>query len=166
MIRVRANAPTIEAYVWEYPSLVPLGAADDLDDLLIKRGYVEFLEKTRLNELQPDQNIEFTAPGRYRDLLTHIELHRHYLNQHQGQEILYDEAVTRWYDDVYQPIIQAVRQAGILKQFPERTEADLYIWISRWQQALSQRYGTQISAEEATHNFANQQTKTKRTTHP
>ena len=56
------GALTIEAYVWEYPSLVPLSPDDDLNDLMIKRGYVEFLEMTRLNELRPDQYIEFTVP--------------------------------------------------------------------------------------------------------
>ena len=53
---------TIEAYVWEYPSLVPLSPDDDLNDLMIKRGYVEFLEMTRLNELRPDQYIKVPDP--------------------------------------------------------------------------------------------------------
>ena len=150
------NVPDIEAFVWEYPSLVPLSPDDDLDDLLIKRGYVAFLEKTRLNKLRPSQHIELTAPGRYRDLLEHIAVHRYYLSQEQGREFAADEAVTSWYDNVYLPIIHAIRKQGILKQFPRRTEADLYIWASCWQHELSKRYGKSISAEEAVDNFAEQ----------
>ncbi len=148
------NVPDIEAFVWEYPSLVPLSPGDDLDDLLIKRGYVEFLEKTRLNVLRPDQRIELTAPGRYRDMLEHIAVHRYFLGQEYDREIEAEEAVISWYDNVYQPIIRAIRKQEILKQFPGRTEADLYIWVSRWQQELSERYGKPIGAEEAVDEFA------------
>ena len=148
------SVPDIEAFIWEYPSLVPLSPDDDLDDLLIKQGYVSFLEKTRLNKLRPGQHIELTAPGRYRDLIEHIAVHRYYLSQEQGQEFAAEEAVTSWYDNVYSPIIHAIRKQGILKQFPGRTEADLYIWVSCWQHELSERYSKIVSAEEAVDDFA------------
>ena len=148
------DAADIEAFVWEYPSLVPLSPADDLDDLLIKQEYVTFLKKTGLNKLRPDQHIELTAPGRYRDLLEHIAIHRYYLGQELEREIATEEAVSSWYDNVYQPIIRAIHKQGILGQFPGRTEADLYIWISRWQYELSERYGKSISAEDAVDEFA------------
>ncbi len=148
------GASDIEAFVWKYPSLVPLSPADDLDDLLIKQGYVTFLEKTDLNKLRPDQHIELTAPGRYRDLLEHIAIHRYYLGQELEREIAAEEAVSSWYDNVYQSIIRAIHKQGILQQFPGRTEADLYIWISRWQYELSEQYGELISAEDAVDEFA------------
>ncbi|MCJ7622612.1 MAG: hypothetical protein MUO76_03845 [Anaerolineaceae bacterium] len=148
------GAPDIEAFVWEYPSLVRISPDDDLDDLLIKRGYVTFLEKTNINILRPDQCIELTAPGRYRDLLEHIAVHRYYLVLEHTREIDAEEAVTSWYDNVYQPIIDAIRKQEILKQFPGRSETDLYIWLSRWQHELSERYGKPISAEETVYDFA------------
>jgi len=148
------GALDIEAFVWEYPSLVPLSPDDDLDDLLIKRGYVAFLKETGLNKLRPDQHIELTAPGRYRDLLEHIAIHRYYLGQKLEREIAAEEAVSSWYDNVYQPIIRAIHKQGILQRFPGRTEADLYIWISRWQYELSEQYGELISAEDAVDEFA------------
>ena len=150
----RAQGVTdIEAFVWEYPSLVPLNPDDDLDDLLIKRGYVAFLEKTRLNTLRPDQRIEMTAPGRYRDLLEHIEVHRFFQNMERSLEISFEEAVCSWYDNVYMPIVRVIRKQSILSRFPGRTEADLYIWISRWKYELSERYGKPISAEKAVDDF-------------
>jgi hypothetical protein len=148
------GASDIEAFVWEYPSLVPLSPADDLDDLLIKQEYVTFLKKTGLNELRPDQHIELTAPGRYRDVLEHIAIHRYYLGQELEREFAAEEAVSSWYDNVYQPIIRAIHKQGILQRFPGRTEADLYIWISRWQYELSERYGEPVSAEDAVDEFA------------
>lgn len=155
------DVPDIEAFVWEYPSLVPLSPDDDLDDLLIKKGYVTFLEKTRLNKLRPSQHIELTAPGRYRDLLEHIAVHRYYLGQEEVREVTAEEAVTSWYDNVYQPIIRAIHKQEILKQFPERTEADLYIWVSRWQHELSQRYSKLISVEDTVVDFLEHEKKDK-----
>ena len=148
------GASDIEAFVWEYPSLVPLSPTDDLDDLLIKQGYVTFLKKTGLNTLRPNQHIELTAPGRYRDLLEHIAIHRYYLGLGLEREIAAEEAVSSWYDNVYQPIIRAIHKQDILQQFPGCTEADLYIWISRWQYELSERYGEPISAVVAVDEFA------------
>jgi len=115
---------------------------------------VSFLEKTRLNKLRPDQQIELTTPGRYRDLIEHIAVHRYYLGQQNDREFSAEEAVTSWYDNAYLPIIHAIRKHGILKQFPGRTEADLDIWISRWQHELSERYAKLVSAEEAVDDFA------------
>jgi len=150
------GAPSVEAYVWEYPTPVPLSPGDDLDDLLIKEEYVEFLETTRLHRLRPDQRLEFTALGRYRDLLEHIAVHRYYLGQELEREIPYPEAVTSWYDNVYQPIVHAINESGVLAYFPGRTKADLYIWISRWQHVLSERYGRSLTAREAVSDLSRQ----------
>jgi hypothetical protein len=134
------GAPAIKAFVWEYPSLVPFSSEDNLDDLHIKQGYVEFLEKSHLNELRPDQQIKLTAPGSYREMLAHIEVHRCHLELENDGEITPEEAVASWYDNIYQPIVRNIRTQGVLRQFPGRTEADLYIWISRWQYELSECY--------------------------
>ena len=46
------------------------------------------------------------------------------------REIAYDEAVASWYDRVYLPTVEAIRHADALRDFPHRTEADLYLWIT------------------------------------
>lgn len=148
------NVPDIEAFVWEFPSLVPLSPDDDLDDMLIKQGYLAFLLETGLKKLHPDRHIELTTPGRYRDLLEHIAVHRYYLGEKERREVTTEEAAASWYDNIYLPTINAIRKHAVLKQFPGRTETDLYIWISRWQHKLSERYGKLISAEEAVEDFA------------
>jgi hypothetical protein len=45
------------------------------------------------------------------------------------QEIPYLDAVASWYDRVYLPLVEGIRDAGILKEFPNRTESDLYLWL-------------------------------------
>jgi hypothetical protein len=38
--------------------------------------------------------------------------------------------VAHWYDHVYMPIINVIRETnGIFKEFPGKTEGDLYLWV-------------------------------------
>ncbi|MFQ6057330.1 MAG: hypothetical protein ACE5MB_00420 [Anaerolineae bacterium] len=150
------KAQTIEAHVWEYLTKVPLRPEDDLDDLLIKQEYVEFLNHTHLDTIRPEQQIEFTTPGRYRALEEHIAVHRYYLGLEQEREIPYEEAVASWYDNLYLPVVQAIREQGVLKEFPGRTEADLYVWIMDHLHYLREQYGPAVDAQIAATDFAEQ----------
>ncbi len=152
----RANGATdIDAYVTEFHSPVPLDADTDLDDLIVKQELAEFLERTRLATLRPDARIELTVPGGYRQLLEHIAVHRYFLEQERGQSVTWEEAVTHWYDEVYMPIVRAIRRHNLLARFPNRTEGDLYLWISRHQWELREHYGTYtVDADLAAADFA------------
>ena len=153
----RANGLThIEAYVTEIPVKVPIGPDVQPDELIIKAEYAEFLEKTRLDVLRPEARIEFTTPGRYRDLIEHIEVHRYYLALERGQEVSWEEAVTSWYDNLYRPVVEVIRRENVLKEFPGRTEADLYLWIMNHLHFLRERYGPAVDPELAATDFAHQ----------
>lgn len=130
------GSKTIEAYVIEYKTPVPVESQDALDDILLKMEHTEFFEQTHLDQLRPDQEIRFTEPGRYRLLLEHIIVHKYLRESACGCEISYDEAVTGWYDQVYLPIVRLIREREVLKQFPGRTEADLYAWLILHRAAL------------------------------
>jgi hypothetical protein len=148
------NAPSIEAFVWEYETGVPLGPETDLDDLLIKAEYVEFLERTGLDQNRLEQPIEFTAAGRYSELEYQIALYRYNLSQIDGEEFSFPQAAALWYDMLYTPIVQIIRDSNALHEFPGRTEADLYVWIFRYQRELSGQYGRQVPMSEAASDFA------------
>jgi len=135
------GSPTIEAYVTEYLTPVPVSAEDTLDDILIKAGEANFLQTTQLDKLRPDQNIRLTNPGRYRELLRHIADHKYFLEVEQQREVPYEEAVASWYDNVYMPLVREIRARDILRHFPGRTEADLYAWLVQHRAELERRYG-------------------------
>lgn len=143
----------IDAEVVAVESRVPLGPDLDAHDLEIKGEYAEFLRRTRLDELRPDQSIELTSAGGYRRLLEHIAVHRYFLGLEQQRFIAEDEAVQSWYDTVYLPLIKVIREQEILKEFPRRTEADLYLWIMDHLHFLRERQ-QEITAEEAAEHFA------------
>lgn len=148
------GARQIQAYVVEFETKVPLSPDDQPDDIIIKAEYANFLERTRLDELRPGADIRVTAPGRYRELETDIEAHRFLLGQQQDREIPWAEAVCHWYDNVYLPVISAIRRHGILHEFPGRTETDLYLWLIRHRAALEKRLGWHIDPSKAATDLA------------
>jgi len=144
----------IDAEVIEARTRVPVEADMDAEDLEIKGEYAEFLERTRLDELRPDQKIEFTIGGGYRRLLEHIAVHRYFMGLEQQRFIPEEEAVCDWYDNLYLPLVRIVREKGLLREFPGRTEADLYLWIMDHQHFLRERFGPEVETEEAAEHFA------------
>jgi hypothetical protein len=144
----------IEAHVTEIESLVPLTSETDVDDLIIKAEYAAFLKEMQLDESRPGQRIELTEPGRYRILLEHIEVHRYYLGLQWKREPTVAEAAASWYDTVYLPIVEAIHETGILKEFPDRTEADLYLWVAYHRERLKGRYGVMPPDQEVAATLA------------
>ena len=70
-----------------------------------------------------------------------IHVHQYYLGLDQQRDVSYEEAVASWYDNVFLPTIQPIRQQGLLAQFPGRTETDAYIWIIEHREALGEEVG-------------------------
>jgi hypothetical protein len=145
---------TIWARVVDVPIRVPLEANTSPDDLILKSGYAEFLEKTSLDRCHPEQCIELTRPGSYRELLQHIEVHQFYMGLRSRHYPSLAEAASDWYQQVYQPVVERIRTSGILQHFPGRTETDLYLWIGKNRARLQMRYATQREAAEAVEDFA------------
>lgn len=141
----------IEANVIELEIPVDLSPEDTLRDVILKGEYAAFLDETRLDALRPEhEEIVFTKAGRYDVLLDHIRTHQYFMGLNQKRHVTWEEAVADWYDKLYQPIVDEIRQNNIMKDFPGRTEADLYLWISDHRYYLSQAIGHDISPEEAT----------------
>lgn len=147
----------IQAYVTEVRTRVPLSPDTSPDDLIIKAEYAEFLETTQLDVLRPQADLTFTVPGQYPILLEHISVHRYYMGIDLNRPVTYPEAVEHWYDTIYLPIIQIIRQQDVLSYFPGRTEADLYLWLSEHRAALQDTLGWQINPETAATDLIDQQ---------
>jgi nucleotide-binding universal stress UspA family protein len=151
------KAKEVQAYVTEVKSRVPLSAEIRPEDLIISAEYVEFLSQTKLDELRPDIDLAATCPGQYCKLSEHIEVHRHYMGLEQQREIPYEEAVTHWYDTVYCPVIDIIRDLGILYDFPGRTETDLYLWIAKHRVDIEERLGWEIPYSAAAIDLVEQE---------
>ncbi len=113
----------------------------------------EFYAFTGLAEKRPQPIIEFSATGRYDEIIRHINGHKYYLNQGQEKEISFAKGMISWFDNVYMPLINVIGEEKILNYFPGRTDADLYVWIVRHWDALKKKYGEGFTLKEAAVNF-------------
>ena len=128
---------TIEAYVTEFQTPFKPSADADLDEILIKAEQVAFREKAGEANAEAASAMVFTCSGCYEDISEQIETYR------QQKQILQDkpsytfeQAFPDWREEVYDPAIEAIRENGLVSQFPDRTEADLFIWSWQNNQAI------------------------------
>ncbi len=131
---------TITADVCEFVTPIGLSAEADLDEVIAKSEYAEFLDKTRLDKLRPGQEIIFTTPGHYQELECLITMFQEALEETRGEVTSYEEALLLWYDMVYSPAVHEIKKSGVLARFPGRTEADLFIWMWKHQYKLLENY--------------------------
>jgi nucleotide-binding universal stress UspA family protein len=150
------GATHIQAYVTEIRTRVPLERDTKPDELILKAEYAEFLEHTHLDELRPEANLIVSVPGKYPILAEQIHIHRYFMGLELQRDIPYEEAVTHWYDTVYFPVIQVIRERGVLETFPTRTETDLYLWLVEHRAALEKELGWQLNPDDAAIDLLNQ----------
>ncbi len=148
------GAATIEAYVTEVSARVAVTAEDEARDVILKGEYTHFLQRTELDKLRPEAEIRLTEPGKYEALLEHIDVHRYFMGIERSQEVPYGQAVVHWYDSVYLPVVHSIRQQGILRDFPGRTEADLYLWVMEHREQLRESLGWEVTADQAAESLA------------
>ena len=123
----------IDAYVTEIDIPFRLTPDMDIDSVLMEKAYGQFLQQTRLNDLRPESDFHLTNPAEYERLHEHINSHRYYLGTERQADIAYEDAVLSWHDSVYHPLVEAIEAAGLQRQFPDFTLADLYLRVSEYQ---------------------------------
>ncbi|MGE5225013.1 MAG: universal stress protein [Omnitrophica WOR_2 bacterium] len=126
------------------------------EELILKAEYNDFLEHTHLNTIRPDADLTLTVPGQYPILEEHISVHRYYMGLEQKREISSEQAVAHWYDTVYLPVKWMISERGILRDFPGRTEADLYLWIAEHRASLEKVLESEVKPEDAARDFADE----------
>lgn len=151
---------TISAYVTEVETRVPLTADDDPDEVICKARYADFLAETNLDQLRPEANLLMTFCGQYQALLAQIKSEQQLLSQAVGASSTaaeWEQAVVNWYDGVYLPTVQIIREFGVMRRFPERTETDIYVLLSERREELEEALGWHIDPETAVAELANEQ---------
>ncbi len=148
----------IDAEVRECKVKVPVGPDLRPEDLEILGARVEFLERTGLDRLRPEARVEPTIPDGYGRILEHIAVHRYFMGLDERRDVTEDEAVAHWYDTVYLPIIRVVRERDVLRDFPGRTEADVYVWVLDRQHLLFDQGKGLAPPEAAAEQYVSQLT--------
>ena len=146
----------ISAYVSEVHSRVPLSSDINPDKLIIAEEYLNFLEKTHLDNNIPNIDLTVSIPGQYEVLQEHISIHCYYMGIEQNHEIPYSEAAMDWYQNYYKPIANKIEELGILKNYPDRTVTDLFLFISENQAELEKQLGWSVTTDRAISSLFNE----------
>jgi len=107
---------------------------------LLYHEKLQFKDQTGLS-----QPINLTEIGQYSYLIKQISNHKNFLKR-GTDSILFTEAASDWFKTIYCPLIAIVQKGRLLDLFPERTLADLYIYISyhQWERGRNRKYGIGI----------------------
>lgn len=132
---------TIAANVTEFDAPAGFNPDESIDEFFIENEKTEFLSQVDGEAGRSAKAIQFTCVGCYSDLQGQIETYREGIKVKTGKDVAFDQAFQAWHDEVYTPAVESIRQDQLVNLFPERTEADLFIWS--WQNS------TELKAEEA-----------------
>jgi hypothetical protein len=120
----------IDAYVTEFTGPM-LQVETNVDNLFIESERGAFLEKIGRPYEEKAGTIEFTSPGCYADLTKQIEEYRQGKEKQNNEPYSFSQAFNDWHEEIYAPAIDSIRQNEVTSHFPDRTEADLFIWSYR-----------------------------------
>lgn len=152
----------IEAEVRECATRINITSGITPEDLEILGSKINFLERTALDKIRPDANIFLNIPDGFDRMLEHIAVHKYFMGIDLKRDISEKEAIESWYDTVYMPIINVIRQSDVLKEFPNKSESDLYLWILDHQHYLSEAFGQPLlPPQEAAEKFFKKRKKKK-----
>ncbi|MGB8980781.1 MAG: universal stress protein [Anaerolineales bacterium] len=135
----------IQAHVIEVQTDIPLTPDIQPDELIIKAEYADFLGQTGLNKTQEYVDLRITIPGGYQKLLDDICV---FGCPGEANGPLQDSAAS-WYNEIYLPFAEAIRERDMMRWFPDRTITDLYIWMSEHREELEKELGWNIRPEAA-----------------
>lgn len=151
------GAEAIDAEVIELDSEIPINPSmtrQELKQAVINYEKEKFYRDTCFSSVIPSEQLQFSATGRYDEIMRHIEGHKYYLNQNHEKEIELMAAAKSWYENVFLPVVRAIREEKLLSRFPGRTEADLYVWIVKHWDELKKKYGNEYPIHRAARDFS------------
>lgn len=131
----------IDAEVTELDSRWPLDPDVDMADVIHREQRQIFLEESGLGQARPGASFEFSRALGYIELLEIVQVFGYHLMMDRHEVLPREEVAARWFDEVYLPTIEILRSEGIIASIPDRTEADLFLWVHQRRQALFPEHG-------------------------
>jgi hypothetical protein len=96
-----------------------------------------------------NDDFRLTNENEYAEVIESINAHKYLTNEIIPFEITLEQALFSWYENVYQPIMRAIDEEGLLISFPGATRGELFLWVTRHWHFLKQEKGREVSVEEA-----------------
>lgn len=150
----------IDAEVVELDTEISIDPSMTREELWMKvvayerEQFIKYIQQHDIGNVLNLNMIRFSAPGRYQEVISHILVHKYYLNEGKEEEISMKEAARSWFNSVFSPIIGIIKRERILRRFPRRTPGDLYMWVVKHWDELKGKFGQDFSLEEAAMDYS------------
>jgi hypothetical protein len=147
----------IDAEVISLTSEIKIDPSMTVDE--IKKKVVDyekdiFYLKTNFGKITEFYSLDFSVTGRYDVIYNHILVHKYFIDERHEAESNFHDALLSWFEKVFMPIIEIIRDEKLLLHFPGRTECDLYVYIVKRWDYLKKEEGENISALDAAKDFS------------
>ena len=147
-IAKRSGVEMIDAEITALESRFPISDDVDMGKLIHLEQQRIFMEESGLDRARPEAVVEFSRADGYIQLLELVKVHGYHLMQERNEVIPSEEIAGDWYDRVYLPTVDALKQEEISGADSGATDGDLFLWIWERRRALDpERRG--ITLEEA-----------------
>ena len=88
-----------------------------------------FMNESGLAEKCPDARFELLRPDAYGELLANVHAFGYRRSLEAGRLLTKLEIARRWYDEEYQPAVDAIHAVGLDRRYGWKTDADLFLWV-------------------------------------
>ncbi|MCE5256214.1 MAG: transcriptional regulator [Spirochaetaceae bacterium] len=126
---------------------------EDLKAALIAYEKADFYDKTNYLAVTGIDDLDFTDLGCYDIIREHVNVHKYYLNESETSEIEFSAALLSWHENVFSPIILAIREEKLLQLFPHRMPADLYLYLVQYWDGLKHSQHKEVGVGDAARTF-------------
>jgi hypothetical protein len=147
----------IDAEVISLTSEIKIDPTMTEDDIKKKVAEYEkdiFYLKTNFGKITEFYGLDFSVPGRYDVIYNHILVHKYFIDEKREKASTFHDALLSWFNHVFMPIIEIIREEKILSQFPGRTESDLYVFIVKRWDYLKKEEGENVTVLDAAKDFS------------
>jgi len=124
------GATVIDAFVTTIAPPQNVTWINEPKEIILHAEAASFFNRTRLRESRPELRMTVTMPGKFHILSDQIAVCHAVLSEQQRREVSFEEAACYWHDEIYAPTLAIIEPRHLLRDFPERTATDLYIWVS------------------------------------
>jgi hypothetical protein len=156
----------LESMRWTEADLLAAGSVRDTvltedDQSYIRTRYhnrwiveQEMLALEKATSIDVDLQLgTFEAGGYGPLLLRHIDEHKWYLSERRGKEVSRADAARSWYGEVFLPVCRLLREQGLVRVFPEKTAASLYVEIMEHKYYMSRGERRDVGLVTALHDY-------------
>ena len=126
----------IDAEVTELQARWHLPADADVVELIHAEQERFFMVESGLDRARPDARIRFGRPAGYIELLENVQIHGYHLMLAAGRALPREEIAADWYDNVYTPALETIRDERLAESCETATEADLFLIVYRRRREL------------------------------